>query len=180
VVLLGHSTAFYRHFPPNKKAFVGPHINRGDDGGGQAPSVVEAPRASALDLGNGLATPTAGPDTSIGSTAGMRGLTTSGEQLALQDDPGQVLCRRLVCVTWGGWGTDLRHQNDNAQPPVPMIINSSELRGAGFNLQEVIPPAQPRAARASSSMCEITNLFYQLTVWVNKSTVALSFFAFSW
>ena len=30
---------------------------------------------------------------------------------------------------------------DDPQTPVPMIINSSELRGAGFNLQEVIPPA---------------------------------------
>ena len=37
---------------------------------------------------------------------------------------------------------------DNTQPPVPMIINSSELRGAGFNLQEVIPPALEVAARS--------------------------------
>jgi len=37
---------------------------------------------------------------------------------------------------------------DNSQPPVPMIINSSELRGAGFNLQEVIPPALEAAARS--------------------------------
>jgi len=29
-----------------------------------------------------------------------------------------------------------------------MIINSSELRGAGFNLQEVIPPALEAAARS--------------------------------
>ena len=29
---------------------------------------------------------------------------------------------------------------DDSQPPAPMIINSSELRGVGFNLQEVIPP----------------------------------------
>ena len=35
---------------------------------------------------------------------------------------------------------------DNSQPPVPMIINSSQLRGAGFNLQEVIPPALEAAA----------------------------------
>ena len=27
---------------------------------------------------------------------------------------------------------------DDSQTPVPMIINSSELRGAGFNLQEVM------------------------------------------
>ena len=37
---------------------------------------------------------------------------------------------------------------DNSQPPVAMIINSSELRGAGFNLQEVIPPALEAAARS--------------------------------
>jgi len=30
---------------------------------------------------------------------------------------------------------------NNSQTPVPMIINSSKLRDAGFNLQEVIPPA---------------------------------------
>ena len=29
---------------------------------------------------------------------------------------------------------------DDSQPPAPMIINSSELRGADFNLQEGIPP----------------------------------------
>jgi len=37
---------------------------------------------------------------------------------------------------------------DDSQTPVPMIINSSELRGAGFNLQEVIPPALEVAARS--------------------------------
>jgi hypothetical protein len=68
----------------------------------EPPLSSEAPRTSALDPGNGLATTRAGPDshTSIGSTvaAGMRGLTASGEQLALQDgflaafscDPEQV------------------------------------------------------------------------------------------
>ena len=37
---------------------------------------------------------------------------------------------------------------DNSQPPIPMIINSIELWGAGFNLQEVIPPALEAAARS--------------------------------
>jgi len=37
---------------------------------------------------------------------------------------------------------------DDSQTPVPMIINSSELCGAGFNLQEVIPPALETVARS--------------------------------
>jgi len=37
---------------------------------------------------------------------------------------------------------------DDSQTPIPMIINSSKLRGAGFNLQEVIPPALEAAARS--------------------------------
>jgi len=37
---------------------------------------------------------------------------------------------------------------DDSQTPVPMIINSSKLRGAGFNLQEVIPPALEATARS--------------------------------
>ena len=37
---------------------------------------------------------------------------------------------------------------DDLQTPVPMIINSSKLRGAGFHLQEVIPPALEVAARS--------------------------------
>jgi len=37
---------------------------------------------------------------------------------------------------------------DDSQTPVPMIINSSELRGAGFNIQEVIPPALEAVARS--------------------------------
>ena len=37
---------------------------------------------------------------------------------------------------------------DDSQTPVPMIINTSKLRGAGFNLQEVIPPALKAAARS--------------------------------
>ena len=62
----------------------------------------EAPRAPALDLRKGLATPTAGPDASIGSTAGMRGLATCGEQLALQDHLEQLLCTtNLFCQFTG-------------------------------------------------------------------------------
>ena len=37
---------------------------------------------------------------------------------------------------------------DDSQTPVPMSINSSQLRGAGFNLQEVTPPALEAAARS--------------------------------
>ena len=40
---------------------------------------------------------------------------------------------------------------DDLQAPVPVIINSSESRGAGFNLQEVIPPALEAAARSGRS-----------------------------
>ena len=36
---------------------------------------------------------------------------------------------------------------DDTQPPAAMIINSSELRGAGFNLKEVLPPEFEAAAR---------------------------------
>ena len=36
---------------------------------------------------------------------------------------------------------------DDTQPPAAMIINSSELRGAGFNLKEVLPPELEAAAR---------------------------------
>ena len=41
----------------------------------------------------------------------------------------------------------IKDANDS-QTPAPMITNSSELRGAGFNLQEVIPPALEVAARS--------------------------------
>jgi len=37
---------------------------------------------------------------------------------------------------------------DDSQTPVPMIINSNKLRGAGFNLQEVIPPALEATVRS--------------------------------
>ena len=36
---------------------------------------------------------------------------------------------------------------DALQPPVAMLMNSSELRAAGFTLREVIPPALEAAAR---------------------------------
>ena len=41
---------------------------------------------------------------------------------------------------------------DQSQTPAPMIINSSELRGADFNLQEVIPPGLEAAARSGRRM----------------------------
>ncbi len=48
-------------------------------------------------------------------------------------------------LTFEEW--DPTKDADDSQPPAPMIINSSELRGAGFNLQEVIPPELESAAR---------------------------------
>ena len=50
------------------------------------------------------------------------------------------------CLTFEEW--DPTKDADNAQIPVPMIINSSELRGAGLNLQEVIPPVLEAAAQS--------------------------------
>jgi len=41
---------------------------------------------------------------------------------------------------------------DDSHTPVPMIINSSEFRGADFNLQEVIPPALEAVARSGRRM----------------------------
>ena len=49
-------------------------------------------------------------------------------------------------LTFEEW--DPTKDADDSQPLVPMIINASELRGAGFNLQEVIPPALEAAARS--------------------------------
>ena len=48
-------------------------------------------------------------------------------------------------LTFEEW--DPTKDADNSQTPVLMIINSSKLRGAGFNLPEVIPPALEAAAR---------------------------------
>jgi hypothetical protein len=36
---------------------------------------------------------------------------------------------------------------DTSRPPVSMMINSNELRAAGFNLKEVFPPALETVAR---------------------------------
>jgi len=58
----------------------------------------EAPRAPALDPGEGLSTPAAGPDTYIGLTSSMRSVTTLSEHVGLQADQEQVLHRELVCV----------------------------------------------------------------------------------
>ena len=40
---------------------------------------------------------------------------------------------------------------DSSQMPVAMIINSSELRVAGFTLREVFPPELETAARCRST-----------------------------
>jgi len=40
---------------------------------------------------------------------------------------------------------------DASQPPVAMLINSSELRAVGFTLREVMPPALESAARGGRS-----------------------------
>ena len=47
---------------------------------------------------------------------------------------------------------EMPRRRDDTQTPVPMMINSSELRGGGFNLQEVIPPALEAAARSGRRM----------------------------
>ena len=48
-------------------------------------------------------------------------------------------------LTFEEW--DPTKDTDDSQPPAPMIINSSELCGAGFNLKEVIPAELESAAR---------------------------------
>ena len=48
-------------------------------------------------------------------------------------------------LTFEEW--DPTKDADDSQPPAPMIINSSEFRGADFNLQEVIPPDLESALR---------------------------------
>jgi len=42
---------------------------------------------------------------------------------------------------------NLTQDADTSQPPVAMLINSSELRAAGFTLREVISPALDALAR---------------------------------
>ena len=46
-------------------------------------------------------------------------------------------------LTFQEWTPDV----DTSRPPVAMLINSSELRAAGFKLREVFPPALEAAAR---------------------------------
>ena len=46
-------------------------------------------------------------------------------------------------LTFQEWTPDV----DTSRPPVSVLINSSELRAAGFKLKEVIPPALESAAR---------------------------------
>ena len=53
-------------------------------------------------------------------------------------------------LTFEEW--DPTKDADDSQTPAAMIINSSELRGADFNLQEVIPPALEVAARSGRRM----------------------------
>ena len=125
-------------------------------------SSLEAQRAPALDTEEGLLIPVAGPETPCRPTSGMPGLTPTGEHVtALQFDGERFyngdralkvkrwlhrVAEDASGLTFEEW--DPTKDVDNSQPPVPMIINSSELRGAGFNLQEVIPPALEAAARS--------------------------------
>ena len=46
-------------------------------------------------------------------------------------------------LTFQEWTPDV----DTSRPPVAVLINSSELRAAGFKLKEVLPPALEAAAR---------------------------------
>ena len=46
-------------------------------------------------------------------------------------------------LTFQEWTLDV----DTSRPPVAMLINSSELRAAGFKIKEVIPPALEPAVR---------------------------------
>jgi len=64
----------------------------------ELPPFSEAPRVPALDPGEGLSTPPAGPDTYTGPTSSMRSVTTLSEHVDLQADQEQVLCRERVCV----------------------------------------------------------------------------------
>jgi len=58
----------------------------------------EAQRAPALDPGQGLSTPVAGPDTFIGPTSSMCSLATPSEHVGLQSHHEQVLNRGLLYV----------------------------------------------------------------------------------
>ena len=48
-------------------------------------------------------------------------------------------------LTFQEWTPDV----DTSQSPVVMVINSSELRAAGFKLKEVLPPTLETAARGA-------------------------------
>ena len=48
-------------------------------------------------------------------------------------------------LTFKEW--DPKTDADPDQPPVAMIMNSSELRAAGFKLKELLPPELEEAAR---------------------------------
>ena len=63
-----------------------------------------------------------------------------------QDRSGVVYKGTRFCDGDQEW--DPAKHADDTQPPVITIINSSELRGAGFDLQEVVPPALEAAARS--------------------------------
>ena len=65
----------------------------------------------------------------------------------------------------------IKDANDS-QTPVPMITNSSELRGAGFNLQEVIPPALEAVAHSARRTWEDERAargFASLRVWDERA-----------
>ena len=59
------------------------------------------------------------------------------------------------CLWYGGKGHigewDSTENVDSSQMPVAMIINSSELRAAGFTLREMLPPELETAARRRST-----------------------------
>ena len=56
-----------------------------------------------------------------------------------------------LCLTFEEW--DPTENVDSSQIPVAMIINSIELRAAGFTLQEVFSPELEAAARSRSTRC---------------------------
>ncbi len=59
-------------------------------------------------------------------------------------------------LTFQEWTPDV----DTSRPPVAMLINSTELRAAGFKLKEVLPPSLEAVARVRTrgaglrSLCE--------------------------
>ena len=59
----------------------------------------------------------------------------------------------LSFVEW-----DPKAEADPEAPPVEMIINSSELRAAGFSLREVLPPTLESLARVRTRGAGIRQL----------------------